>query len=169
MRARLTIAAVVACAALAGLLYLVFRATRDGADAGAFRLPPTAVASAPFTAFRETRVAVGDRCLRVLVADTPTLRNEGLRAVTSLAPYDGMLFVNDRDTNARYTMADTLIPLDIVFYDRDGAPVGDASMQPCPTGTDATCPTYASGRKYRYALERLAATPGGGALGSCAT
>ena len=164
----MTIAAVVACAALAGLLYLVFRDPHGGGGGGAFRLPPTVGAVPPFTAFRATQVAVGDRCLRVLVAETDSLRNQGLRAVASLEPYDGMLFVNDADTNARYTMAHTLIPLDIVFFDRDGAPVGDASMRPCPRGTDATCPSYGTDRKYRFTLERPAGSTGGGALGGCA-
>jgi uncharacterized membrane protein (UPF0127 family) len=164
----MTIAAVVACAALAGVLYLALRGNGD-AGAGTFRLPPTTTAAAPFALFRATRVGLDDRCLRVLVADTDALRNQGLRAVTSLGAYDGMLFVNDHDTDARYTMADTLIPLDIVFFDRNGAPVGNASMRPCPDGSDATCPTYASRRKYRYALERRAGAAGSGALGGCAS
>jgi uncharacterized membrane protein (UPF0127 family) len=165
----MTIAAVVACAALAGLLYLVLRDTnKGGASDGAFVLPPTTAAAKPFEAFRATRIALGDRCLRVLVADTESRRNKGLRAVSSLAPYDGMLFVNRRDTEARYTMAQTLVPLDIVFFDGDGKPVGDRSMRPCPDGTDASCPTYASGRRYRYALERPAGASGSGALGGCA-
>jgi uncharacterized membrane protein (UPF0127 family) len=169
MRTRMTIAAVVACAALAGLLYLVFHDTNGGgASKGAFELPPTNVAAAPFAMFRATRISVGDRCLRVLVADTESRRNQGLRAVTALGHYDGMLFVNDRDTDARYTMAQTLAPLDIVFFDRNGAPVSNTSMRPCPHGTDATCPTYASSRKYRFALERPAGSSGGGALGGCA-
>ena len=164
----MTIAGVVACAALAGLVYLVLRDTKGGGGAGAFKLPPTSAAGAPFAAFRATRIAVGDRCLRVLIADTDSRRNQGLRAVTSLASYDGMLFVNGRDTDARYTMAETLIPLDIVFFDRNGAPVSSASMRPCPDGTDASCPTYASTHKYRFALERPAGTSSGGALGGCA-
>ena len=163
----MTIAAVVACAALAGLLYLLLRDTNGRGAAGAFELPPTSAAAAPFAAFREARVAVGDRCLRLLVADSESRRNQGLRAVNSLGSYDGMLFVNDRDTDARYTMARTLIPLDIVFFDRNGAPVSNTSMRPCPHGTDVTCPTYASSRKYRYALERPAGAAGGGTLGGC--
>ena len=168
MRTRMAIAAAVACAALAGLLYLVFRDPNNGGGGGAFRLPPTVGATPPFEAFRATRISVGDHCLRILVADTDSLRNQGLRGVTSLDPYDGMLFVNERDTDARYTMAHTLIPLDITFFDRDGEPVGGTSMRPCPNGTDATCPTYASERSYRLALERAAGAASGGTLGSCA-
>jgi uncharacterized membrane protein (UPF0127 family) len=164
----MTIAAVVACAALAGLLYLLVRNTNEGDAAGTFQLPPTSAAAAPFASFGVTRIALGDRCLQVLVADTEPRRNRGLRSVRSLAPYDGMLFANERDTDARYTMARTLIPLDIVFFDRNGEPVSSASMRPCPAGTDATCPSYASSRKYRFALERPAGSSGGGALGGCA-
>ena len=41
-------------------------------------------------------------------------------------------------------MANTPLPLDIGFYDADGAPINRTTMEPCPEGTDATCPIYAS-------------------------
>jgi uncharacterized membrane protein (UPF0127 family) len=92
------------------------------------------------------------RPLRVAVADTEAQRREGLRQVTSLAPFDAMLFVFDRDTRVAFTMADTLIPLSIGFYDSTGQPVGRLEMTPC-VGTDSTCPTYDIGHPIRYALE----------------
>ena len=50
--------------------------------------------------------------------------SQGLRErARSLGPYDGMLFVFPRDTDARFTMADTPMPLDITFFAADGAPV----------------------------------------------
>src|SRR5690606_14828679 len=63
----------------------------------------------PFDRLTETYVALGDRCLRVAVADEDEERVQGLRQVTALDPYDGMLFVFDDETTARFTMADTLI------------------------------------------------------------
>ena len=86
----------------------------------------------------------------------------------SLAPYDAMLFVNPRDTSAGFTMARTPLALDIVWYAADGSPVDHTSMAPCPAGTDATCPVYASREQYRYALETQAGASGTGALAACA-
>jgi uncharacterized membrane protein (UPF0127 family) len=132
----------------------------------AVKIDEATVASSPFTKFRAMKLDVGGECKPVLVASTGAQRTQGLRGVTGLGPYAGMLFAFEEDIDAGFIMANTLIPLDITFYDRNGQPVGDASMTPCP-GTDATCPQYGPGRTYRYALE----VPGGqgpsGAISPC--
>jgi uncharacterized membrane protein (UPF0127 family) len=165
-RARLAIAAVVAAASLTGIVVLAVVLTGSNEGVG-LHLTNSRTAAAPFEAFGETRVAVGDRCLRVLLARTTEQRVQGLRGVRSLGPYDGMLFVFPSSTDARFTMAKTPLPLDIGWYASDGTPVDRTRMTPCPQGTDATCPAYASRRRYRYALEQRAGQLGSGALGSC--
>ena len=169
MRARRAAAVAVAACALVGLVLLVAR-VRSGEDGtGTLRFASTAPAPAPFEGFSEAHVAVGGECLRVLVASTAAQRTQGLRGVTTLAPYAGMLFVNAGDTSARYTMAGTPMPLQITFFDGRGTPVDHTEMTPCPNGTDATCPEYSSRRRYRYTLERPAnAAPATGSLGACA-
>ena len=154
----------VAAAALVGMILIL---ARD--RGGSARLPFAAVtpAAAPFEEFGEARVGAGYRCLRVLVASNDAQRTRGLRDVRTLAPYDGMLFVNAHDTDARYTMASTPTPLDITWYAAAGTPVDHTTMTPCP-GTDATCPEYVSRARYRYALERPAGAGGTGALAACA-
>ncbi len=139
-----------------------------GSHKGHLRVDATATAVAPFASFAETRLALGGSCLRLLVAKTAGQRVQGLRDVRALDPYAGMIFVYDNDTRARFTMANTPMPLVIAFFDRDGKPVDEKQMKPCPTGTDATCPLYESKSTYRYALERPAPASGGGALTSCA-
>src|SRR5262245_57373799 len=79
--------------------------------------------SEPFAGLTEGRLALGGRCLRVAIADESPERHEGLRAVTDLGPYDGMLFVYGSDTNAQFTMSGTPLPLDIGWYAADGSPV----------------------------------------------
>jgi uncharacterized membrane protein (UPF0127 family) len=168
-RVRITAAIVVAVGALAGMVVLVVRIRSDESGVGRLRFATTSAAAAPFGDFDEARVAIGGRCLRVLVALSPVQREQGLREVRSLGPYAGMLFVNQSDTNDRYTMADTPMPLDITFFAADGAPVDRTRMAPCPEGTDATCPAYASKKRYRYALEQAAgSSTASGALGGCA-
>jgi hypothetical protein len=167
--AKIAIASVVALAALAGMVVIAVNARHDDTTTGHFAFAPTQPAGAPFAAFAEARVGVGQRCLRVLVATTEAQRVQGLRDVTNLAPYDGIVFVFPRDTSAQFTMANTPMPLDIAFFDAHGNPVDSSHMTPCPHGTDASCPAYASKHKYRTALETPSSgAHGGGALGPCA-
>jgi uncharacterized membrane protein (UPF0127 family) len=161
-------AAVVAVLALLGMVVLAVRIRADESGVGHLSFASTRAANAPFADFDQARLAVGAQCLSVLVATTPAQRTQGLRGVRSLSPYDGMLFVERRDSRALFTMADTLIPLDITFFDSDGVPVDSTRMTPC-AGSDATCPTYGSKKPYRYALERPAGQgSSSGSLGACA-
>ncbi len=167
-RVRIAAAAVVAVGALVGIVALVIRVRADESGIGRLQFAQTAPAPAPFAEFDQASVAVGPRCLRVLVARSPAQRVQGLREVRSLSPYEGMLFVNPSDSTVRYTMADTPIPLDITFFAGDGTPVDSARMTPCLDGSDATCPAYASRAPYRYALERpTGSTAVSGTLGAC--
>jgi uncharacterized membrane protein (UPF0127 family) len=168
-RARIAAAVVVAIGALIGMVVLVVHVRADESGIGRLSFATPRPAAAPFGEFSEAHVSVGSRCVRVLVALSPSQRTQGLTEVRSLGPYAGMLFVTRGDTTERFTMADTFIPLDITFFAADGAPVDRLRMAPCPKGTDATCPEYASRTRYRYALEQ---PPGpsaaSGALASCA-
>ncbi len=66
------------------------------------------------------------------------------------APADGMLFVFPQDSTGGFWMKNTLVPLTIVFFDRDGKRVRKLSMTPCVTDS---CRVYSPGRSYRFALE----------------
>jgi uncharacterized membrane protein (UPF0127 family) len=66
------------------------------------------------------------------------------------APADGMLFVFRQDTTGAFWMKNTLVPLTIVFFDRDGKRVRRMSMTPCRRDP---CPLYSPRRTYRFALE----------------
>lgn len=65
-----------------------------------------------------------------------------------------MLFVFDEVRSASFGMRDTLIPLDIWWFDEDGHLVGSAEMEPCAS---VTCPSYRSPGEVFWALE----TPAG--------
>jgi uncharacterized membrane protein (UPF0127 family) len=96
-------------------------------------------------------VAVGEEPLLVAVAATGAARRRGLMAVTDLLDLDGMLFTWSSDTAGGFWMRDTLLPLDIAFFDVGGALVVTFPMEPCDLG--AQCPVYDPGFDYRYALE----------------
>ncbi|RLE16819.1 MAG: hypothetical protein DRJ28_00660 [Actinobacteria bacterium] len=95
-------------------------------------------------------VQVGDRMMLLAIADSPSLRSRGLQGVTDLEDLDGMLFFWRHDGDA-FWMKDTLIPLDIVWFNVDGTYKDRASMVPC---TEDPCPTYAPGDlAFRFAIE----------------
>jgi uncharacterized membrane protein (UPF0127 family) len=89
----------------------------------------------------------------MLLARTEATRAEGLMHVhaSKLDPYAGMVFAFDDDVTGSFTMDHTLIPLTVIFFDRDGTGVGSKSMIPCPTGVH--CRTYGSPKPYRWAIE----------------
>ena len=72
--------------------------------------------------------------------------------VTSLGDLDGMLFAWEAPVQVSFWMKDTLIPLDIGFFDESGSLFLVASMVPCQADP---CPTYPSEAPVRYALEAL--------------
>ena len=107
--------------------------------------------SAPTLAgLTSTTISIDDRDLTVAVADTPQARRRGLMGITDLGGLDGMLFVFDNDIEAGFWMKDTLIPLDIAFFDVEGLAVDRLSMEPC---TANPCPTYNAAGPYRFAVE----------------
>jgi uncharacterized membrane protein (UPF0127 family) len=112
-------------------------------------------ASEPFEGLTETVVRAGSRDLRVVIADDPDERSEGLRSRRDLGPYDAMLFVFADDTTAAFTMAGVPVALDIGFYGATGRRVDHLEMVPC-SGTDFTCPVYQARSPFRFALETLA-------------
>jgi uncharacterized membrane protein (UPF0127 family) len=100
-------------------------------------------------------VDLDDTELLVAVADNAALRSRGLMFVDSLLDLDGMLFVFEQDAAGGFWMKNTLLPLDIAFFDVDGLIVDTFPMEPC---TSAPCPSYSPAGEYRYALEMLAGT-----------
>jgi uncharacterized membrane protein (UPF0127 family) len=83
------------------------------------------------------------------VARTSNQRSRGLMNRVK-APADGMLFVFPGDTTSGFWMKNTLVPLAIVFFDRQGKQVRRLAMTPCRRDP---CPIYSPERRYRFALE----------------
>jgi uncharacterized membrane protein (UPF0127 family) len=93
--------------------------------------------------------AAAVRC--ALLAETAAQQARGLMERTDIGGYDGMLFRFSADSNSSFFMKDTPLPLSIAFFDAGGQFVSTADMAPCIH--QASCPTYAAARPYRFALE----------------
>jgi uncharacterized membrane protein (UPF0127 family) len=118
------------------------------------------VVSAAWTlaGFDELEVTVDGAPVTVALADTPALRRRGLQQVVDLGRAQGMLFSWGGGTvDSRFTMRDTLIALDIGFFDVDGRLVDLVRMTPC---AGEPCPSYGASAPYAFALE----IPVGGSL-----
>ena len=129
-------------------------ATIPGYDQIGFRLRPSP-SHPELDALVETV-----RC--ALLAGTPEERARGLRELTDLQGYVGMIFRFDEDVTAPFTMEGVTAPLAVAWFDAGGLFVSQTDMEPCPAGGD--CPSYVAEAPFRYALE----TPPGGlaALGA---
>lgn len=95
-------------------------------------------------------IRVDDQELLVAWAGDASSRFQGLRGVSDLGGLDGMLFDLGTQSATSFTMRDTLIPLDIYFFDAGGSSVGTLEMVPC---AEEPCPSYRIDRLFRYALE----------------
>lgn len=122
-------------------LGLVLAMAAWGLMAGKEQEPPMAV----------WQVSVDGHTFQAEVAATDKQRERGLMGRTQLAQGRGMLFVFQKPRGVGFWMKDTLIPLDILFFDPKGVLLNVALAQPCPPQT--TCPNYFSQGEVGYVLE----------------
>jgi uncharacterized protein len=100
--------------------------------------------------FETAEIEVGEEPLTVALAQTSSQRSQGLRDVEELPDgLDGMLFVFEETREASFGMRDTLIPLDIWWFDAGGTLIGSTAMELC----SSSCPTYPSPGAVAWALE----------------
>ena len=64
------------------------------------------------------RITLAEREFAVVVADTPSTREQGLSG-TDAIPHNGMLFVFERPSINQFWMKDMNYPIDIIWFDED--------------------------------------------------
>ena len=85
------------------------------------------------------------------IADTEATRQRGLMFRDALAPNEGMIFLFDAKGFYPFWMKNTLIPLDLLWLERNGEVVSIAhSIPPCKADP---CPTYPPQAEARYVVE----------------
>lgn len=84
------------------------------------------------------------------IADDDRKRRMGLMFRKSLDDDEGMLFSFGYSQMLNFWMKNTLIPLDIIFFDHGGRFVSAAAMTPCDADP---CRVYQSAQPAQWALE----------------
>jgi uncharacterized membrane protein (UPF0127 family) len=151
-RRRLTFIVLGAVVGVAAVVTIVLLARRDNGSSS-----DSASARTRLDGFGETHVSVetptGTLAWCMLLAESEAQHNRGLMEVTdpTLGGYDGMLFRFTEDTNDRFYMRNTPMPLSIAFIASNGDVVSTTDMAPCDD--TAGCPLYRAAAPYRTAIE----------------
>ena len=89
----------------------------------------------------------------VEVVDDDQSRAMGLMYRKSMADDAGMLFVFDDAQPRAFWMKNTLIPLDILYFDQNRRLVSISANTPPCKNTTSRCPSYPSAKPTQYVLE----------------
>ncbi|MCK9538170.1 DUF192 domain-containing protein [Dokdonella sp.] len=105
----------------------------------------------PAAAVGSPHVELAGHRYQVELATDDASRARGLMLRTVLAPDHGMLFIFQDDAPRAFWMKNTLIPLDILYFDAERRLVSvQHDVPPCRADP---CPAYPSGAPARYVLE----------------
>ncbi|HVC49888.1 MAG TPA: DUF192 domain-containing protein [Burkholderiales bacterium] len=101
--------------------------------------------------FGNEQVRVDNHVLHVEVAVTGQAKRQGLMFRSFMPKDEGMLFVYHPVIPVFFWMKNTLIPLDILYFDKMGRLFGESLNTP-PCRADP-CPLYSSKKPVAYVLE----------------
>lgn len=98
-----------------------------------------------------SKVCFDSTCVVVEVAQTPEQLSQGLQYREHLDKDKGMIFIFPEPSKANFWMKNTLIPLDMIWFNSAGEVVYiKKNAPPCLSGL---CPTYGSDELTKYVLE----------------
>lgn len=100
--------------------------------------------------YKKTRIKINSKIIIAQVADTESLRIQGLSGRNKLGKNKGMLFVFDNKDYYKFWMKDMKFPLDIIFINDDRI-VDIKENLAVPSGNQI--PSYRTKEKANYVLE----------------
>lgn len=102
--------------------------------------------------FPKTKIEIAGKTLEVEVAKSHAERERGLMFRKSLPENSGMIFIFENEQPLAFWMKNTLIPLQIGYFDGNRKLVDLQEMVPAPLG-DSRPRSYPSKKPAMYALE----------------
>ncbi|VAW43955.1 FIG007785: exported protein [hydrothermal vent metagenome] len=102
---------------------------------------------------QQHRVSLNDQSFVIELADTDNTRALGLMYREHMADDEGMLFVFPDTQRRAFWMKNTLIPLDILYFDQNQKLVSISENTPPCKNTTTRCPNYPSAKPAKYVLE----------------
>ena len=90
----------------------------------------------------------GKVTVRVVIADTSVKQARGLMGVESLPQDAGMLFPFASEANRSFWMANTKLPLDIIFIGAGRRVSSVLTAQPCRVSDLSACELYSGNAKW---------------------
>ncbi|GHW02264.1 hypothetical protein AGMMS50249_0500 [candidate division SR1 bacterium] len=98
------------------------------------------------------QICCGNSCFKIEIAKSQEERERGLMFRESLAPNEGMLFVFEKLDFYSFWMKNTLIPLEMIWLDKNYKIVDVQQAEPCPKDA-ISCPAYFPADKAQFVLE----------------
>lgn len=95
-------------------------------------------------------ITVGNQTFEVEIAQTHQERQRGLMFREKLKNGTGMLFLFEKENFYGFWMKNTLIPLDIIWFDKEKKVVDIQTLQAC---TEKPCDSHVPTTKAQYVLE----------------
>jgi len=100
---------------------------------------------------RNPSACIKNDCFFLEIANTPSERERGLMNRTELREDAGMLFVFEKEDEYKFWMKNTLIPLDMIWMDKEGKIVYiKENAEPCKADP---CESFGPVGKAKYVLE----------------
>jgi len=104
----------------------------------------------PHQKITKPELCIGNHCIDIAIADTPQQQEQWLMYIKYIPENSGMLFVFDKEDSYIFRMKNTLIPLDMIWINKDNKIVDIQEALPCITDI---CQTYPWKEPASYVLE----------------